>query len=84
MGEGRGSLYLLRDRVVKVGNRFGKEVFVSLLAVKRIIALDADNFAIGVGVYRYSRWMEIYPVSSTDRVSLIRKFLYLPRKRLVI
>ena len=34
--------------------------------------------------YRYSRWMEIYPVSSTDRVSLIRKFLYLPRKRLVI
>lgn len=50
MGEGRGSLYLLRDRMVKVGNRFGKEVFVSLLAVKRITALDADNFAIGVGV----------------------------------
>lgn len=36
--------------MVKVENRFGKEVFVSLLVVKRITALDADNFAIGVGV----------------------------------
>lgn len=60
--------------MVRVENRFGEEVFVSLLAViKRIIALDANNFAIRVGVSVFAMDGKIV-VSSTGRVLVIRTF----------
>lgn len=69
------SLYLLETkRGRRVENRFGEEVFVSLLAViKRIIALDANNFAIGVGVSLFAMDGKIV-ASSTGRVLVIRTF----------
>lgn len=65
-GEDRFILY----EVVKVEN------LVSLLAVKRITALD--NFAIGVG--RVSS----FAMDGKILVSSVDKFLYLARKRLKI